>query len=339
MCSAIFQTDIGASSGGQAQKMMTGLAPIPMHPAYRSGSATPWGGSGLREYFGKDIPDECTGEALECSCIPGLNSTDDRGTPLSSLISTLGERLTGTAVKGEFPLLLKLLCAKDRLSVQVHPDDAYAREHENKLGKTEAWIILYAEEGASIVYGVKEGTTREQLREASEKGKEIEQLLRHVPVRAGEVYYIPAGTVHAIGSGIVLYEIQQSSDVTYRFYDWDRTDSQGRKRQLHTRDAVAVTDVTLSGLAAVPVELGPGRCRLLKNEHFTVERWDSRTGVIKKDLRRFRILTALGETRLSWEGGSMQLTAGQTVLIPADTAELTVSTVQLLLSMPSAEDD
>ena len=314
------------------------ITPIPMLPAYRFGKATPWGGDGLKTFFGKDIPDDRTGEALEVSVIPGLNSRDERGTPLEQLIAQLGTRLTGTAVRGEFPLLLKLLNARDRLSVQVHPDDVYAREHESKLGKTEAWVILHAVPGASIIYGVKEGVTREQLTEASLRGAAIESLLRRVPVKAGEVYYIPAGMVHAIGEGITLYEIQQSSDVTYRFYDWERVDRNGNKRQLHLKDAIAVTDIANQGMAAVPLFLAPGRWQLLRNAHFTLERWAECRMTLPPEPRRFALLTALGRTELSWTGGGMELNAGQTVLLPADGVPLDISTAELLMSYPTVEE-
>lgn len=313
------------------------LTPIPMLPSYRFGAATPWGGEGLKTYFAKNIPDERTGEALECSCIPGLNSTDERGTPLSELVERLGSALTGTMVTGEFPLLLKLLNARDRLSVQVHPDDGYAAEHEGKLGKTEAWFILHAEKDAAIIYGVKEGVTKEQLTGASLKGAQIEQLLRRVPVQAGETYYIPAGMVHAIGEGITLYEIQQSSDVTYRFYDWERTDAMGNKRQLHLKDAIAVTDIHNQGSAAVPQKLEEGRYRLLYNTHFTLERWQDRHAVLEADPRRFSILTALGDTVLKWQTGEMRLACGETVLLPAAHVKLEIETREMLLSYPTVE--
>lgn len=311
------------------------LRPIPMTPAYRAGALTPWGGDGLGTLFGKEIPDPRTGEALEMSVIPGLNSTDDRDTPLSQLISQLGERLVGTGIKGEFPLLLKLLNARERLSVQVHPDDQYAAEHEGKLGKTEAWIILDAQEGAGIIYGVKQGVTRQMLTDASEKGDGIEDLLRFVPVKAGDVFYIPAGMVHAICEGITLYEIQQSSDVTYRFYDWNRTDKEGRKRQLHLKDAIAVTDLENRGEAAAPVCIAPGRFELLHNPIFTTERWTDCEAELLPDKRRFAVLTALGATVMTWADGSMKLKTGQTVLLPADGEKLTIRTDDLLMSYPT----
>jgi len=214
-----------------------------MHPAFRYGAATPWGGSLLRDVYHKDTPDARTGESLEVSAIPGLNSTDAEGTPLGRLVERYGKALLGTEVKGDFPLLLKLIDAKQPLSVQVHPDDAYAQKHENKLGKTEAWVILEAQPGAKLVYGIRQGVSREQLGNAAEQGRQLEDLLRHVEVKPGDVFFIPAGTVHAIGEGILLYEIQQSSDVTYRFYDWERRDEHGNKRALHTRQALDVVSL------------------------------------------------------------------------------------------------
>lgn len=313
------------------------MKPILMTPAYRYGEQTPWGGNGLRNHFGKRIPDDRTGEALEMSVIPGLNSRDENGNELSSLIDKYDEHMVGTEVKGTFPLLLKLLDARERLSVQVHPDDAYAAEHEGKLGKTEAWIILHAEPGAGIIYGVREGVTKEMLREASGKGREIENLLRFVPVHAGEVYYIPAGTVHAICEGILLYEIQQSSDVTYRFYDWDRTDRNGKKRQLHIEDAVNVTNTCLKGNEKKPIPICEGKEQLLCNPVFTTERWKNCSTVLMPDRKRFSVLTAIDDTWITWDDGEIRVLPGQTVFLPADGERLSIKTGELLLSYPTVD--
>lgn len=313
------------------------LAPILMTPAYRFGSMTPWGGEGLRTLFGKNIPDARTGEALEVSAIPGLESRDEAGNTLPALIEKYGERLTGSGVHAPFPLLLKLLDARDTLSVQVHPDDAYARRVENKLGKTEAWHILYAEPGAQLVYGVKEHVTKEELLAASRAGAQVEGLLRRVDVKAGETYYIPAGMVHAIGAGIVLYEIQQSSDVTYRFYDWERRDQQGNKRQLHLEKAVDVTDTAAQLQAAEEKELAPGHFRLLDEKYFVLERLMHFSGVLPRDARRFAILTATGKTEIHWAEGSMNLPIGCTALLPADGYDLQILSEGALISYPSVQ--
>ena len=311
------------------------IAPIWMTPAYRYGQATPWGGDGLKRLFGRDIPDEHTGESLEVSAIPGLESRDETGAPLSALIVRYGERLTGPGLAHPFPLLLKLLDARDTLSVQVHPDDAYAARVEHKLGKTEVWHILRAEPGAQLVYGVKKGVTREALQAAAQSGPAVEDLLRRVPVRAGETYYIPAGTVHAIGAGILLYEIQQSSDVTYRFYDWERTDARGNKRELRIQKAVDVTDVSVQREQARPVTVETGRERLLDEAHFSLDRLTDFDGVLTADPRRFELLTAVEPCRLSWEEGERTLPAGRTALLPADGFDLHIQASQALLACPA----
>ena len=311
------------------------LAPILMYPSYRYGAMTPWGGDDLKTLYHKDIPDERTGECLEMSAIPGLESKDEEGRTLPELIRAYGERLTGPGFATPFPLLLKLLDARDTLSVQVHPDDAYAARVENKLGKTEAWHILAAAPGAELVYGVKAGVTKEELLAASRAGKAVEGLLRRVQVKAGETYYIPAGMVHAIGAGIVLYEIQQSSDVTYRFYDWERTDQDGKKRELHIDKAVDVTDVHAQLTAAKGTLLEKGRWQLLHEKYFTLENLVDYDGVLKNDARRFSVLTAREETSVSWETGSIALRPGQTALLPADGYDLHVCTSGALLSCPT----
>ena len=314
------------------------LAPFLLHPAFRSGKSTPWGGNRLRDMYGKLAPD-CTGESLEMSVIPGLESTDDTGTALSSLISRYGADLVGTDVTGDFPLLLKLIDAKDRLSVQVHPDDAYAKAHENKLGKTEAWVILDAAPGAQLVYGVKSGATYDALKTASEAGEGIEDLMRFVPVKAGDVFYIPAGMVHAIGGGILIYEIQQSSDVTYRFYDWNRANAHGNKRPLHIRQALDVTRFDLQLDAARPVPLDDATCRreqVLDTPYFSLQRLcDCKDTPFSANALHFSVLTALSEGCIAVENGeALFMKAGQSVFIPANCPSFRLTCVSCLLAAP-----
>ena len=207
----------------------TPLWPIPMKPAFRCGEQTPWGGTRLRDRFGKETADERTGESMEVSCIAGLESRDMLGRSLPDLVREYGEKLVGNYADQPFPLLLKLLDVRERLSVQVHPNDDYAAARENgKSGKTEAWLVLDTPpDGGELIYGVRPGTTLRALREASEAGAAVESLLNRTRVYPGDVCYIPAGCIHSVGHGIMLYEIQQSSDLTYRFYDWDRTGISG----------------------------------------------------------------------------------------------------------------
>jgi mannose-6-phosphate isomerase len=303
------------------------LLPIRMHPAYRSGALTPWGGDGLKTLFGKEIPDERTGEALEVSCIPGLESTDDAGEKLPALIARSGAALAGEENVKTFPLLLKLLNAKSKLSVQVHPNDDYALKHEHKLGKTEAWVILHAEEGATLSYGFKEGVTKEALAEALNHGGDVEPLLATVRVSAGDVLYMPSGMAHAIGGGVTLYEIQQSSDVTYRLWDYNRTDAQGNKRELHVKQALDVVNPSLRGLRTrLPDTPTPGLHMVLAVPAFTLScLCVAGEQALAGHARGFRIFTALGPLTVRWQGGRLALRAGETALIPARSPEMTVA--------------
>ena len=319
------------------------IHPIFMTPAYRYGSQTPWGGDSLRTVFKKNIPDDRTGEALEVSAIPTLNSVAPDGTTMEELIAKHGSSLMGTKVPLPFPLLLKLLNAKEALSVQVHPGDDYAKQVENKLGKTEAWYILDAQEGAELIYGIRPGVTKEMLKDALEDGEKIKQLLNYVPVKKGETYFIPAGTVHAIGEGIVLYEIQQSSDVTYRFYDWNRMDSQGNKRELHIEKALDVVNLNHKAEVATP------KCKctdengtfelLLDTTYFALERITNASDyVIAPNTERFSILTALEKGIIAYDGEQLEIASGQTVLLPADGVQVTLSGGCFLHTYPNVNE-
>ncbi len=311
------------------------LSPIKMTPAYRYGAQTPWGGDGLRAW-GKDIPDPRTGESLEVSALPGLESKNEAGETLTALLARYGAALAGTKGSEPFPLLLKLIHADDLLSVQVHPNDAYAAAHEGgKLGKSEAWVILEAEPGAQIVYGLREGVTREQLAEACRAGGEaVQACLHRVNVRPGEVYNIPAGMIHALGGGITLLEIQQSSDVTYRFYDWDRRDAAGRSRELHIAKALDVADTTLH----LPPCAGKTRAveggeqtRYIDGPAFTLERWRAHGRMpLPATPEHIRLLFSLGEGRLTCADGETPLCRGDAVLLPAETAAALEGEVEMI---------
>ena len=320
------------------------MRPLKMTPAYRFGSMTPWGGSALRDVFHKDIPDEATGESLEVSVLPGLESRAEDGRTLTDILRAGGEAVRGTQVGEEFPLLLKLISARERLSVQVHPDDAYARVHEGgKLGKTEAWVILQCEPGAQLVYGIREGVTREALEEACAKGgKAVEECLRFVQVHPGDVFYIPAGTVHAIGGGILILEIQQSSDVTYRFWDWGRLDKDGNPRALHVKKGLDVTDTQKRMEAcrgeALPAE-GGERVRYINDPVFALERLNVQTVMtLEETPEHFRILTALCEGCCECEGERIAFRPGDSLFIPADAGRIDIRcTGTLYLMYPGVQ--
>lgn len=190
-----------------------------------------WGGSTLTEIFGITSPFEKTGEVWTASAhqngeTPITIGNDSRTYILSQYYKEDKQRkIFGPNCKRyeEFPLLAKWIAANENLSVQVHPDDEYAINMHNSYGKTEAWYIVSAKKGAQIVYGLKKGTTKASFIDAVNKNR-IKDVLNFIPVKAGEIYYIPSGMVHALLDGVVVYEIQQSSDITYRVYDWDRND-------------------------------------------------------------------------------------------------------------------
>lgn len=296
------------------------IYPLKMKPAFRFGESTPWGGRALADLFGKDIPDERTGESLDISALPGLESVvgngELAGLPLSAVIERWGKDLTG-CVDG-FPLLLKLLDAREMLSVQVHPDDEYAGKNEGgKLGKTEAWLILSAQPGAKLVYGVN-ATDKNALRSMVEAGK-LEESLRWINVAPGDVLYIPHGCVHALGGGVVVYEIQQSSDVTYRFWDWGRLDGNGRPRTLHTEQALQVSrpELRLNKLPGATVLCeGGSRTAYISDENFELWRYNV-AGDMPLESGRMLMLTAMGEAKLAWGDNEITLCTGDSCLIPA----------------------
>jgi len=319
-------------------KRETPLWPIPMTPAFRDGEMTPWGGTRLKKLFGKEIRDSHTGESLEVSCIPGLESRDPMGRTLPELIREFGAKLVGDFADRPFPLLLKLMDARDWLSVQVHPGDEYASARENgKTGKTEAWLILDTpKSGGELVYGIRPGTTLAELREASEAGSAVEPLLNRVRVHPGDVCYIPAGCVHAIGAGNVLYEIQQSSDLTYRFYDWDRTYEQGKRRELHLDKALDVANLKLNPVP-VRVEKSYGVKRVLSEEYFTLDLIRTDTMEMLPPVNGFGILTVTeGVMTLRWSGAGMTMKAGDTCILPHTAPETALEGIgAAALAMPA----
>ena len=208
-----------------------------------------WGGTRLRDDFGKQIDLTPLAETWECSTHPDgpsvAASGEFSGQNLTQVLREHPEFLgTHPRTKGELPVLIKLIDAKKDLSVQVHPDDAYAMKNENgSLGKTEMWYVLDAAPGTQLVYGFRHAMTPEQLREGIASGT-IDKYLQKVPVKKDDVFFVPAGCVHAIGAGALSAEIQQSSNLTYRLYDYNRVDKNGQLRPLHIEKALQVADLS-----------------------------------------------------------------------------------------------
>jgi mannose-6-phosphate isomerase len=250
---------------------MPGLYPLPIEPKY---DERIWGGHNLAERLGKDAPvDECIGESWEVYEENRVLNGPLAGHTIGDLRKELGPDLMGRVPADQvFPMLTKLIDAQQALSVQVHPDDRYARERLHQpYGKTECWYILDAEPDAYLIYGFNRDMSPGEYERMVREGT-LEQVLRRLPVRAGDVVYLPARTVHAIGAGIILFELQQTSDVTYRIYDWNRRDAQGKVRELHVQEAMGVLDYRRSPRGTVRT-LGAwdGRTMLVAGLYFCLE--------------------------------------------------------------------
>jgi mannose-6-phosphate isomerase len=289
-----------------------------------------WGGRRLGDLLGKSIgPDADYAESWEV-CDHGADQSVVASGPwsgwsLQRLVREQGVDLLGQhAGILQFPLLMKFLDARDRLSVQVHPNDDQARQLiPGERGKTEAWVILEAGPESCVYTGLRPGVNEALLRRAAHQGS-IADCLHRVPVAAGDCLFIPAGTVHAIGEGIVLAEVQQSSDVTFRLFDWNRTGSDGRPRPLHLEQAITCinfsrgpVDKVTPAPTAIP---GPHTEELVSCPHFTIRRHTSAEPITISDDRRCHIIMVLNGLLQGAETGPegrLTLAVGATALIPA----------------------
>ena len=216
------------------------LKPIKLAPVFKE---IIWGGNRLKEEYNKKSDLSNIAESWELTARPdGMNTIvggEYNGMTLEEYIKENGESVVSNIPQPFFPLLIKFIDAQDNLSVQVHPDDEYGLANANSLGKTEMWYIIDAKPGAQLVYGLKPNVTNDDFKKAIENGK-VEEMLNYVDVKKGDVFFIPSGLVHAIGSGILLAEIQQNSNITYRVYDYNRVGKDGKPRELHVNDALNV---------------------------------------------------------------------------------------------------
>lgn len=310
--------------------------PLFFYPVYQERI---WGGRKLAEKYNRELEGNRIGESWEVSCHENgmgiIRNGALKGIRLDEAIERHGEELLGTAIYHQdyrkFPLLIKILDAADRLSVQVHPGDEYAQLYENgELGKTEMWYVIDAKPGAKLVYGIKQGIDKESFRSSIEKGS-LEGYLQELEVTPGDVLYIPAGLVHAIGEGILIYEIQQNSDTTYRVYDWNRTDHSGRKRELHIEKGLNVIDFhtdprgTLNGLKVEE----PGGLRILyvACDYFAMEELRIQGDMeLAMDGKRFQILTCIdGQGTIHYGDGQEALPSGISCLLPASLSGASIS--------------
>jgi mannose-6-phosphate isomerase len=309
------------------EKINLPAEPLFFKPIYKD---TIWGGDALRTRFKRPIETGRTiGESWEVASHGAEQSVVAQGplsgTTLGSLSAGAAEALMGNSgTPGNFPLLVKILDARARLSVQVHPDDAQAREHGwGEFGKTECWFVIDAKENARIVAGFRDEVTLERIGRAVET-ESLDLLLYTVPVKPGDVLFIPAGTVHSVMEGTLLYEVQETSDTTLRLYDWGRADAAGKPRQLHVREALSVLDTSAHDYGPItPAVIDEGGCAhsyLCACRYFALERYDFKKAkeVTLPAKQSFRVVTVLnGTVRLSYSAGSKEISAGTTVLLPA----------------------
>ncbi len=310
-----------------------------------------WGGRSLETVLGRTIPDGMVAESWEIAAHPNgetpIAHGPLKGQTLAAAKNLWGEKLVGSrnqrsVEQGKFPLLIKLLDANKWLSVQVHPDDAYGLANENEYGKTEMWVVLHAEPGAEVIYGLKAGVTPDGFAQAV-KEERAESALHRVGVAKGDVIVVPAGTVHALGPGVVVAEIQQNSDTTYRIDDWGRTGTDGKPRPLHIDKALDVIDWTQIEPGLVAPSIAPAGqkgigvetladCAYFHTERILMGAGRSYLGECIGDT--FEIWAVLsGSAQLHWGDESLDLSAISWVLLPASLGKyrLTALSSALLL--------
>ena len=298
-----------------------------------------WGGDRLNYDFGKNIPMSPLSETWECSTHPDGPSTVVSGV-FSGLslpeVLKLHPEFMGTHPenKTELPILIKFIDAKKDLSVQVHPDDEYAKKHENgQLGKTEMWYVLDAAPDAKLVYGLHHKADRDKIRTAIENGK-LEKYLQKVNIKKDDVFYIEAGTIHAIGAGTLIAEIQENSNLTYRLYDYDRIDKNGKKRPLHVDKALAVANLDSSASPRQPMRVlkyQPGwasellcRCKYFQVERIMLNTETNQNMVtMQVGSTSFNVLLCVGGCGvIFYDDEALPFFKGDCIFVPADSVEM-----------------
>jgi mannose-6-phosphate isomerase len=293
-----------------------------------------WGGDALVQKYGKSGPaDAALGESWECWDENIVTNGLLAGKSIADLRQEMGKALLGNLDAAEiFPILTKIIDARQALSVQVHPDDTYARRVENQLnGKTECWLVLAAQPDAEIVLGWNAQVSRPEYERRVADGS-LGAVLRRVPVKAGDAFFLPAGTLHAIGAGIIIFETQQASNLTYRIFDWNRVDAQGNPRELHISKAADVVDYRCCTAGAIePLDYtvaGVQHTAVIADPRFVVERVQLTHAphLLPTEGRPLIFMALEQPIELHCKGGSAHLGPFETALVPAGAAEVTLRT-------------
>ncbi|MFP4664218.1 MAG: type I phosphomannose isomerase catalytic subunit [Bacteroidales bacterium] len=306
------------------------LYPMKFEPIYKTKI---WGGEKLKTILNKTDAPENAGESWEISAVQDnisvLANGFLKGNNLQELIEIYMGDLLGPQVYdkfgNEFPLLIKFIDANDNLSVQVHPGDETARKRHNAYGKTEMWYVIQADPGSELISGFNQEISKEEF-VARLNDNRIVEVLNFTEVKAGDVFFIPAGRIHATGKGILFAEIQQTSDITYRVYDWDRKDKQGKGRELHTELARDVIDYSPVDKARTDYRDEMDKpVRIISSEHFVSNYIHLETNMTKSyvSCNSFVVLICVkGKLKLKWEHGSISMEKGETVLLPYELMEV-----------------
>ena len=286
-----------------------------------------WGGTKLKTVLGKEnLPTDTTGESWELSAVQGnvsiVKNGSFAGKPLTELLEKYPSEILGINVQKQFgtqfPLLFKFLDAREDLSIQVHPNDELAKQRHNSFGKTEMWYVMQADEGSRIIVGFKEKSSPEEYLEHL-KNKNLIDILNEVPAKKGDVFFLETGTIHAIGAGIMIAEIQQTSDITYRVYDWDRVDAEGNSRELHVEQAL---DAMNYNPTDTQKQYGKeeNKCNTMVDcPYFTTNYLPLNGNLdVEKNVGSFTVyICTEGAYTINAEGQSYTFKKGDTVLVPA----------------------
>lgn len=305
-----------------------------------SGKDYLWGGSRLNDEFEKGIEMFPLAETWECSTHPDgpsfICNGEFSGKTLAEVLKFHPEYLgSHPALEGELPILIKLIDAKKDLSVQVHPSDEYAKNNENgQLGKTEMWYVLDATKDAKLVYGLNRDCDEEEFRRSIEDGT-IEKYLQKVPVKKGDIFFIEAGTIHAIGAGALIAEIQENSNLTYRLYDYNRVDKNREKRELHVDKAMQVSKLKSSSEPRQPLRVLKYRrgiasellcrCKYFETYRMIINTERRQSVTFSADELSFRVLLCVnGCGTISFEGESLNFYKGDCIFVPANSVEINI---------------
>ncbi|MDT0606903.1 type I phosphomannose isomerase catalytic subunit [Croceitalea rosinachiae] len=296
-----------------------------------------WGGTKLKDVLNKPIESDITGESWELSTVKGdvsvIANGDLKGTSLQYLINKQAEALLGKNVVErfghDFPILIKFIDAKKDLSIQLHPNDELAKERHNSFGKTEMWYIMDADSGANLIVGFNKDVEKETYKNSLEDNTLLE-LLNYEEVKEGDTFFINTGKIHAIGAGVLLAEIQQTSDVTYRVFDFNRKDKNGNLRELHTD--LALDAIDYSKKDDFKVLYGTDKDKV--NQMVDCPYFKTNSLHLTKDMSQdiglrdsFTILMCVsGKGKITTENGIIDFKKGETVLIPASAQKLEIIT-------------